>query len=110
MASFKDRLARLETSLTAADDPQPWAEVDAAQRRQTARVRLRLGRRLGLEASDPLMVEALTWLADDDPVRMAEDDGLIARWHHARGMTEHVRGARERLMQRLNEMARRLQA
>jgi hypothetical protein len=109
MASLDARLTRLEKALGPAHDPQPWAEVDAAQRRQAARVRQRLGERLGLAASDPWIVEAMTWLADETPARRAADDELSARWHHAHGMAAHARGARDRLMQRLNMMARRLQ-
>jgi hypothetical protein len=61
MASLDARLTRLEKALGPAHDPQPWAEVDAAQRR--------LGERLGLAASDPWIVEAMTWLADETPGR-----------------------------------------
>jgi hypothetical protein len=107
MASLDARLTRLETALRPAHDPPPWAAVDAAQRRQAARVRRRLGERLGLAASDPCMVEARAWVVGDDPARRAADDDLIARWHRAQGFTEEVRGARDRLAERLATMARR---
>ncbi len=107
MGGYKDRLTRLETSLTNDAAGLAWVEVHAAQRRQAARVRLVLGSRLGLETSHPYLTEARAWLGGDDLARRAADEALLAQWGRAHGMAKEPGTARERILQRLNMMARR---
>jgi hypothetical protein len=107
MRHLARRLARLETHVDRHEDRLPWAEVHAALSRQQARVRLALCQRLGVDAGDPRVVEAMTWLVGDDPVRVAQDAEILARWRRVHGRREAPEEVRQRLAQRLEAMARR---
>ena len=100
------RLTRLEARLIRDEARLPWAEVHAALRRQGARARLVIGARLGLDASHPCLADASALLVGDDPARRAADDELTACWRRAQGMAEAPGAARQRLVQRLEAMAR----
>ena len=109
MTNDERRLACLEARLTV-HDGVAWADVHAALMRQQARARLAIGKRLDVDPRDPRMVEALTWLVGDDPARVAQDADIITRWRHQQGIPADTGEARQRVTERLDAMARRLQA
>ncbi len=96
--------ARLETQELS------WSAVWGAERRMQARTRLWIGRRLGALDTDPGMAEALMVLAGDTPEQAAHDEALGSRWRQTHGIVVDTSGARERILQRLDEMAERQQA
>jgi fermentation-respiration switch protein FrsA (DUF1100 family) len=96
--------ARLETQELS------WPVVDAAERRIQARTQLWIGRRLGWSDTDPGMADALMVLAGDTPEQAAHDEALISRWRQTHGIVVDASGAREWVLQRLDEMATRQQA
>jgi hypothetical protein len=110
---LQQRLYReLAEALTARleDQELSWPAIHAAERRMQARVRLFIGRRLGAPDTHPSMAEALMVLAEDAPEQAAYDEALVRRWRQAHGIVVDAAGAREWVMQRLDEMAERLQA
>ena len=107
MGDLERRLASLETALACDEAVLAWAEVHNAQRRQAARAWLVLGARLGMDASDPRLLEANALLVGDTPARRAADDDLATRWDRQQGIAKGPGTARERWAQRLAMMARR---
>ncbi len=107
MTNLQYRLSQLKMRLTRDDALRARADVHDALVRQGARARLKICQRLGVDASDPRVVEAVTRLAGDDAARSAHDAELIARWRRAQGIVEDAGEIRERLAQRLEAMARR---
>jgi hypothetical protein len=87
-----------------------WPTVLAAERRIQARTRLWIGRRLGWSDTDPGMAEVLMVLADDTPEQAAHDEALRSRWRQAHGIVVDTSGAREWILQRLDQMAERERA
>ena len=102
----------LADALTARLDAQElsWPTVHAAERRIQARTRLWIGRRLGWPDTDPGMAEALRVLAGDTPEQVAHDEALMSRWRQAHGIVVDTSGAREWVLQRLDQMAERERA
>jgi hypothetical protein len=110
MGKLEHRLTTLERRLTPPDTRLSWIDVHAAMMRQQARTRLKLCHRLEIEAHDHRVAEAISLLAGDDEVRIAQDEQLIARWHRQQGLTEDLVEIRQRFTKRIEAMARRLQA
>jgi hypothetical protein len=108
MTDVQRRLARLEAQMNRQADRLVWADVHAAEARQRARVCLALGKRLGVDASDPRMVDARMWLTGDDPAQVAQDAELVARWSRQQGIPADTGEVRQRVTERLEVMARRL--
>ena len=108
MSDLARRLACVEAQMHQKADRLAWATVHAALSRQAARARLAIGHRLGMDARDPRLVDAMALLMGDEAAQVAQDMEMIARWHRQQGIPDESRGARERLAQRLDEMARRL--
>ena len=75
--------------------------------RQQARARLTLCQCLDVDPRDARLMDAMTWLVGDDPLRVAQDVDTIARWHRAQGLPEDTGDIRQRLAQRLEAIARR---
>jgi hypothetical protein len=102
----------LAAALTARLEGQElsWPAVHAAERRRQARVLLTIAR--GLEASDtyPGVAEALMVLAEDAPEQATHDAALVRRWRQVHGIVVDTAGARARIAQRLEVMARRQSA
>jgi hypothetical protein len=107
MGNLARRLSHLETRLAPPEDRLAWVDVQAAMTRQQARARVRLCQRLGVDASDPRVAEAIARLAGDDEARSAQDAELIARWRRVHGLRADAGEVRRRLAQRLEAMARR---
>jgi len=97
-------LAQLE------EEDMSWSTLFAAERRLQARVRLKIGRRLGAPDTDRDMAEALMVVANDSPEQAAHDAALFRRWCQAHGIVSDADGARAYVMRRLDAMAARLQA
>jgi hypothetical protein len=108
MGNLERRLMQLETRMTSDADHVPWADVYAATRRQQARALLALAKRLGMDADDLRLREAMSWLQGDDPLRVRQDAEMVARWHRQQGITVDTAGARQRITARLALMARRM--
>ena len=108
MSHLERRLSRLEAQRDVGDDGVAWADVHHALQRQTVRARLTICQRLGVDPRDPRMVEAITWLVGDDPACIAQDADIIARWRHQQGIPADRGDVRQRVTERLDEMARRL--
>ena len=102
----------LADALTARLDAQElsWPTVHAAERRIQERTRLWIGRRLGWPDKGPGMAEALRVLAGDTPEQVAHDEALMSRWRQAHGIVVDTSGAREWVLQRLDQMAERERA
>ena len=110
MANFERRLTRLEAALRPEATQPPWGELYQARQRQVARVRLKLGRLLQMDDRHPAVVETMALLVDDDPACQAADEELIARWDRAQGRegrAEATGAGRQRILHRLDLMARR---
>jgi hypothetical protein len=112
--SIDARLARLEVQAERSDSytaaVQGAWEMEAARSRVTARVRLRIG-----EAIDapwhPSVVLARTMLAGDTPEQHAADLEVLQRWNAAHpDAFPPDEGACDRIMAKLDEMARRREA
>ena len=110
MSDLARRLARVEAQMTQQADRLAWAAVHAARSRQGARARLAIGHRLGMDANDPRLVDAVTLLAGDTPAQADYDAETIARGRGQHGIPDESGGARERLAKRLEDMACRLAA
>jgi hypothetical protein len=84
-----------------------WPAIHAAEGRRQARVRLTIAR--CLEASDtyPGVAEALMVLAEDSPEQAAHDAALVRRWRQVHGIVVDTAGARARIAERLEVMAKR---
>jgi hypothetical protein len=87
-----------------------WPAFLAAERRIGARVRLLIGRRLEVPDAHPGMAHALMTLAEDTPEQAAHDAALVRRWHQVHGVVVDAAGARARIAERLEVMARRQSA
>ena len=109
MANLRRRLERLEAAQARQDTPA-WPEVDAALRRQTARVRLVVGERLGTETDHYAMVHVQEILRDDTPEREASDRELIGRWRRVHRTPEPPGDVRQRLLEKIDAIARRVRA
>ena len=109
MANFQRRLARLEAARAHQDTPA-WPAVDAALRRQTARVRLVVGERLGTAADHFAMVDARKTLGEDTPEREAADLETINRWRRVHRTPEPPGDVRQRLLEKIDAIARRVRA
>ncbi len=109
MASLQRRLERLEAAIAQQDTPA-WLEVDAALTRQTARVRLVVGKRLGTAADHEAMVDARETLGEDTPEREAADLEVINRWRRVHKTAEGTGDARQQLVEKINDIARRVRA
>lgn len=107
MANWQRRLERLE-AVQARHDIPAWPEVDAALNRQTACVRLLVGERLGTAADHYAMVNAREQLGEDTPEQEAKDLEVINRWHRVHGLRDDTGDVRQRLMLRLDAIARRV--
>ena len=92
-------LQRLGELLQPQESPPSWAQVHAARERYTARVRRKLARLLG--------VEATATDVDECPRQIQEDEQILARWRQSQGLTEDPGDVRGRIVQRLDDMARR---
>ena len=109
MASLQRRLERLEAAIAQQDTPA-WLEVDAALTRQTARVRLVVGERLGTAADHFAMVDARKTLGEDTPEREAADLETINRWRRVHRIPEPPGDVRQRLLEKIDAIARRVRA
>jgi hypothetical protein len=110
MTNAERRLTRLEAHMDVDDHGMAWADVHHALQRQQARALLTLCQRLDVDPHDPRVVEALMWLVGDEPTRVRQDEEIIARWQRQQGITADTGGVRQRLTERLDEMARRATA
>jgi len=110
MPDIERRLTRLAMHLTRDEDRLAWADVHNALARQQARARLAVCRRLDVDPHDSRVMDAMSWLGGDDPARVAQDVETIARWRRQQDIPAEAGEARQRLAERLDEMARRLQA
>jgi hypothetical protein len=102
------RLAKLEAQLAASDERVAWAAVDAAMHRQQARARIKMCRLLGVDHDDARYAEAAAVLTDDGMALQAQDADTLARWRQQEGIVDETEGAKERLMEKIDEMAARL--
>jgi hypothetical protein len=109
VANLQRRLERLEAASAQQDTPA-WPEVDAALRRQTARVRLVVGERLGTAADHYAMVDARETLGEDTPEQEAADLELISRWRCVHRTAEVPGDVRQRLREKIDAIARRVRA
>jgi hypothetical protein len=102
----------LAAALTARLEGQAlsWTAVHTAERRRQARVRLTFAR--GLEASGtyPGVAEARMVLAEDAPEQAAHDAALVRCWRQVHGIIVDTAGARARIAERLEVVARRQSA
>ena len=87
-----------------------WTTVHAAERRRQARVRLTIARCLEVSDTYPGVAEARMVLAEDAPEQAAHDAALVCRWRQAHGIVVGAAGARARIAERLEAMARRQSA
>jgi hypothetical protein len=111
VAHLKRRLATLEAQMAPhARHQVTWAEMHAAVQRQQARVRLKVCRRLGVEAMDPRVMRVEAQLVPDSPEQRAQDEETLDRWRQQQGRPPDHGEIRERIVQRLETMARRLGA
>jgi hypothetical protein len=108
MAHLRRRIEQLEEKMEQHDAQLAWPEVDAALTRQTARVRLVVGERLGTTADHYAMLDARMRLGEDTPEREAADLETISRWHRVHGLRDDTGDVRQRLMLRLDAIARRV--
>jgi hypothetical protein len=110
MANRQQRLERLEAAMARQDTQDAWPEMNAAMRRQTARVRLKVCRRLGVDPDDFRVREAAALLIDDTAALIAQDTAMVQRWCRQRGIVEDYRDARQRLHETIECIADRLAA
>ena len=108
MGQIERRIEKLAAQMARHDAQVAWPEVDAALTRQTARVRLVVGARLGTAADHDAMVDARMKLGEDTPKREAADLETINRWHRVHGLRDDTGDVRQRLMLRLDAIARRV--
>jgi hypothetical protein len=107
VAHVERRLQRLEAARARHDAPA-WTDVNAALDRQTARIRLVVGERLGTEAEHFALVAAREILGEDTPAREAANRETITRWHRVHGLRDDTGDVRQRLLLRLEAIARRI--
>jgi hypothetical protein len=108
MTNLQRRMESLEEAMDRRDAQVAWPEVGAALRRQQARVRLKVCRRLGLDPDDCCVREAAALLIDDTAELTAQDAAMVQRWCRQEGIVTEHRGVRQRLMQKFDAIARRL--
>ena len=108
MANLRRRIESLEQAMDRRDAQVAWPEVGAALRRQRARVRLKVCRRLGLDPDDFRVREAAALLIDNTAALTAQDAAIVRRWCRQEGLVTEHRGVRQRLMQKFDAIARRL--
>jgi hypothetical protein len=106
--SLERRLAALERQHDRSEDPQAWADVQAASQRCTARVRLKVCRLLNVEATDPRVIEAAALLVDETPERMAQDEETITHWRRQQGIPWDAGAVRRRMAERIDTITRRV--
>ena len=109
MTHHERRLRTVEARLTVHENGVAWADVHLALMRQQARARLTICQRLDVDPNDPRVMDAMTWLVGDDPLRVSQDMETIAQWRRAQGIPADTGEARQRVTTRLEAMARRLQ-
>jgi hypothetical protein len=108
MIHLRQRIEHLEQAMARHDAQVAWPEVDAALTRQTARARLMAGERIGTAADHYAMVAARDILREDTPAQEAADVDLITRWHRVHEPRDDTGDVRQRLMLRLDAIARRI--
>ena len=107
--SLECRLRKLEAQLQASQSSYS-SDVEAARMRAAARIRLKIGEALDA-AGHPAVISARTFLIRDTPAQAAADLETLTRWHACHPVTLDPDEDRlTRIMQKLEEMARRLQA
>jgi hypothetical protein len=107
--SMNRRLDKLEARLDA-DEAPAWRVVDAALTRQTARIRLVVGERLGTAADHVVMIAARETLGVDTCEREAADLEVIHRWRRVHPTPEPPGDVRQRLLDKIEQIASRLAA
>jgi hypothetical protein len=110
MNHYERRLRIVEERLTVQDNDVAWVDVHGALTREQARIRLAIGNSLGVDPADPRLLNAQAWLVGDDPAQAGQDEEIIARWRRQQGITVDAGQARQRVIERLEAMARRLHA
>jgi hypothetical protein len=109
MRDTRRRIEKLE-SLRQISQPRWSPEVEAVRARVVARIRLYIGERLGIP-NHPAIQSAHDLLLDDTPERKQADLETLRRWGQAHPeMLTPDDGGVARLMQRLDEMAQRMEA
>ena len=108
MTHLRRRIEHLEQAMSRQDAQVAWPEVDAALTRQTARVHLMVGERIGTAADHYAMVATRDILREDTPAQEAADGDLITHWHRVHGLRDDTGDVRQRLLVRLDAMARRI--
>jgi hypothetical protein len=106
--SLERRLDALERQHNRSEDPQAWADVQAASQCCTARVRLKVCRLLTVEATDPRVLEAAAVLVDETPERITQDEETITHWRRQLGIPWDAGAVRERMTERLDTITRRV--
>jgi hypothetical protein len=108
MRSVERRIEKLEAQRDRENERIRWPAVHAASQRQTARVRMKICRLLDTDETDPRFMHAAALLVDDSPALVALDAATVHRWHRQQGILPDHGGVRQRLMQSLEAVARRL--
>lgn len=107
----KQRLARVERTIKEQRVMVSWPEVAAAMARIRARVRLKVARLFPRsDAVSDIIAEVSAQLAGDSPAQAAQDDATTTRWRQANGVSPDAGEVRQRILRRLEEMARRQHA
>jgi hypothetical protein len=106
MASLEHRIACLEA--VSAEPGQGWTAVHLTLQRVQSRARLQMCAHLGIDATDPRVLDATACLTEDTPAQRAQDIETLARWRQQQGIPDDSPGARARLTARLETMARRI--
>ena len=97
MAEIERRLTRLETQLAPDEARLVWADMHNALAWLQARARLAVCHRLDVDARDPRVIDAMSWLGGDDPALVTQDVETIARWRRQQGIPAEAGEARQRL-------------
>ena len=110
--SLEARLARLEARARTHSDPSTFPpEIEAAKQRCLARLYRKIA--TALDAwSHPRVQWAVSLLRDDTPEQSATDLATLTRWGaaHPERLTPDQEGVCNRIMAKLEEMARRMEA